>query len=307
MRHASSAASGRATSTSGAPTRGRARPSCASGCSTSPPAARSTSRRSAGRRVIALLDAGVVTDEGDLFALSRRRRRRRCRCSRALRRRPSSPTRRACRPRHRGRRVLSAIGSKLVENLENAKQPAAVAGAGGAVDPPCRPDGRAGAGAALRLDGPHPRPRPRGARRASRASARRSPRPCPSGSRSTGTPTIVDKWREAGVRMADERDASVPRDARGAVDRRDRLARRLQPRRGQGGDPAARRQGVGQRVEEDGLRGRRRLAGQQGTTRPSSWASPSSTSRVSATCWSTDPDGLAASPGADSSPGPSRR
>ena len=33
--------------------------------------------------------------------------------------------------------------------------------------------------------------------------------------RSTGTATIVDKWRAAGVRMADERDESIPRTLEG--------------------------------------------------------------------------------------------
>ena len=68
LRHAARARRRRATSTSAAPTPARARRSCASGCSTSPAAARSTSRRSATRRAVALLDAGVVADEGDLFA-----------------------------------------------------------------------------------------------------------------------------------------------------------------------------------------------------------------------------------------------
>ena len=47
-----------------------ARRSCGSGCFTSPAAARSTSRRSGYEAAIALLQAGVITDEGDLFALT---------------------------------------------------------------------------------------------------------------------------------------------------------------------------------------------------------------------------------------------
>ena len=71
---------------------------------------------------------------------------------------------------------------------------------------------------------------------------------------------IVEKWRDAGVRMADERDASIARDAGGVVDRRHRIAHRVLPRRGQGGDPRPRREGRRLGVEEDGLRRRRRRA-----------------------------------------------
>ena len=50
----------------------RARPSCASGSSPSPRAGRSTSRRLGWEGAVALLESGVVTDEGDLFARSGR-------------------------------------------------------------------------------------------------------------------------------------------------------------------------------------------------------------------------------------------
>ena len=55
--------------------------------------------------------------------------------------------------------------------------------------------------------------------------------------------SVVDRWAAAGVRMADERDASVPRTLEGLDRRRHRLARGLQPRRGPRGDPRPRRQG----------------------------------------------------------------
>ena len=60
----------RARSTGAAPTRWRAPPSSASGCSTSPRAARSTSRRSATRRWWRCCNDGLVHDEGDLFYLT---------------------------------------------------------------------------------------------------------------------------------------------------------------------------------------------------------------------------------------------
>ena len=62
---------------------------------------------------------------------------------------------------------------------------------------------------------------------------------------------IVDKWRAAGVRMADERDASIERTLEGLSDRGHRIAGRVLPRRGQGGDPRPRRQGRRVGVEED--------------------------------------------------------
>ncbi len=71
---------------------------------------------------------------------------------------------------------------------------------------------------------------------------------------------IVDKWRAAGVRMADERDDERAAHPGRADHRGHRLADGLFPRRRQGGDRGARRQGGGLGVEEDRLRRRRRLA-----------------------------------------------
>ena len=63
----------RATRTSAAPTPLAARRSCASGCSTSPAGAPSTSRRSARRRAVALLEAGVDRRRGRPVRPRRRR------------------------------------------------------------------------------------------------------------------------------------------------------------------------------------------------------------------------------------------
>ena len=68
---------------------------------------------------------------------------------------------------------------------------------------------------------------------------------------------VVRKWAAAGVRMADERDESIPKTLAGLHRRGHRDAGRLQPRRRQGGDPDPGRQGLGLGVEEDQLRGGR--------------------------------------------------
>lgn len=73
---------------------------------------------------------------------------------------------------------------------------------------------------------------------------------------------IVDKWRAAGVRMVDERDECATHAGR-ADHRGHRLADRFLPRRRQGGDRGPRRQGRRLGVEEDQLCRRRRLAGIQ--------------------------------------------
>ena len=71
---------------------------------------------------------------------------------------------------------------------------------------------------------------------------------------------IVDKWRAAGVRMADERDASIERTLEGLSIVVTGSLTGLLPRRREGGDRRARRQGRRFGVEEDGLRGGRRFA-----------------------------------------------
>ncbi len=81
----------------------------------------------------ALLDAGVVTDEGDLFALGRRR----ARAGAAVQPQGRWPDRQRAAAARQPRR---------------GQAPAAVAGAGRAVDPPRRPDRGPGARARVRLD-----------------------------------------------------------------------------------------------------------------------------------------------------------
>ena len=150
-------------------------------------------------------------------------------------------------------------------NLDAATRPAAVAGAGGAVDPARRADRGPRAGHRVRLDA-----RRSATRDAERLAGRRRGGPDDRRGgrgvvrRSTGTRAIVDKWAAAGVRMADERDESVPRTLEGLTRRGHRVAGRLQPRRGQGGDPGPRRQGRRLGVEEDRLRRGRRRPGLQG-------------------------------------------
>ena len=83
---------------------------------------------------------------------------------------------------------------------------------------------------------------------------------------------IVRKWADAGVRMADEVDESVRAHARGQDRRRHRLARGLLPRRDEGGHHQPRRQGVRVGVEEDRLRRHRRQRRAPRRPRPRSWA-----------------------------------
>ncbi len=70
---------------------------------------------------------------------------------------------------------------------------------------------------------------------------------------------IVDKWRAAGVRMADERDTSIERTLEGLSIVVTGSLDRVLPRRREGGHRRARRQGGQLGVEEDGLRGGRRF------------------------------------------------
>ena len=142
------------------------------------------------------LQAGVITDEGDLFALTED----------DLLRTELFTT--------KGGEV-SANGKRLLANLGRAKVAAAVAGAGRAVDPPRRADRGARAGHRVR----QPRRDHRGVRGAVGRRRRRRVRPSPRRSIEWFTVdwhrAIVDKWRAAGVRMADERDASIERTLEG--------------------------------------------------------------------------------------------
>ncbi len=72
---------------------------------------------------------------------------------------------------------------------------------------------------------------------------------------------IVDKWRAAGVRMADERDSSVERTLEGLSIVVTGSLDRVLPRRRQGGDRRARRKGGQLGVEEDRICGGGRFTG----------------------------------------------
>ena len=112
----------------------------------------------------ALLDADVLTDEGDVFDLDRAKLLKTDLFTRAPRKGEEGPQ-------------LSANGEGLLANLGERQRVPAVAGAGRPLDPPRRADRGPSAGHRVRLDGADPgglrgasSPRPR-------ASGRRSPRP----------------------------------------------------------------------------------------------------------------------------------
>ena len=211
----------RATSTSAAPTPGPARRSCASGCSTWPAGTRSTSRASATRRRVALLESEVIEDEGDLFALD-------AETARHVRR-SSSRARMAALV---GRTRRQAAGRTWSEVKNRPLWRVLV----GAVDPARRA-----------------RPRPR---RWRRTSARSTPIAAASTEELADVegvgPTIaealkewfavdwhrdiVEKWRAAGVRLEEEQRRHRPEAAGRAHRGGDRHARRLLPRRRDRGD-----------------------------------------------------------------------
>ena len=88
--------------------------------------------------VAALLDCGLVADEGDVFALTADK----------LETCPFFMVKQG---------TLSANATRLLANLDRGQDQAAVAHPGRAVHPPRRPDGGAGAGQRVRLAGPHRR------------------------------------------------------------------------------------------------------------------------------------------------------
>ena len=184
---------------------------------------------------VALLESGVVADEGDLFALD----------AATLRTVP------VLHPGGQGRRGRSAADGQRRGPAGPAGEgqgPAAVAGAGRAVDPARRSHGRAGAGPRVRrADDPGRAIVPVGA--IDRSS---------SWPRTEGVGPIiaeavvewfavdwhrdvVEKWRAAGVRMADEVVETGPAAA-GRAHRGDhRVPARVHPRqRGRGGHVAGR-------------------------------------------------------------------
>ncbi len=201
----------------------------------------------------ALLGAGVITDEGDVFDLDRDKLLKTELFTRAPKKGEDGPQ-------------LSANGGGLLANLGEQPIGAVVAGAGGAVDPSRRTDSGSGTGDRVRLDGRDPWSVRGGARGRGgcRADDRRvgdrvvHRRLAPRDRRQVG-----GRRRQHG-RRARRVDAPHPR---GPHRRGHGLAGRLLPRLRQGGDPVPRRQGRGLGLEEHRLRrgGRqRRLQGRQG-------------------------------------------
>ena len=201
-------------------------PNCGSGCSTWPGGARSTSRGWATRRRSRCWQRGADQDEGDIFVLDEER----------LSARPVL--------HHEGRGAVRERRASCCPTCRPARTPAAVAGAGRPVHPARRADRRPGAGPAVRVDGPRSGRAPRRSSPPPTGSARPSPTRCTSGSPSTGTAKIVDKWAAAGVRMADEARATPRPDPRpGVTVVVTGSLRDLHPRRGEGRHPGAGRQG----------------------------------------------------------------
>ena len=200
-----------------------------------------------------LLRAGVIEDEGDVFDLDRDKLLSTDLFTRAAKKGEEGP-------------------ADLGERRKAPRQPRevqgrpAVAGGRRALDPPRGTDRRASPGHRVRLDGGDPR-RVGGRHLGCRAGG--------ADDRRVG-PRLV---RRARVRLAQPHRREVGRGRRthggrarhldaadpGGHDHRgDRFAGRLQPRRRQGGDRLARRQGLLERVQEDRLRGGWRQSGLQG-------------------------------------------
>ncbi len=91
----------------------------------------------------ALLDAGVLADEGDVFDLDRDKLLRTDLFTRAPKRGEEGPQ-------------LSANGAGLLANLGERRTGPALACAGGALHPPRRADGRPRPGHRVRVDGQDP-------------------------------------------------------------------------------------------------------------------------------------------------------
>ena len=205
----------------------------------------------------ALLTAGVIANEGDVFDLTEDQLKRADLFTRAPKKgEGDSP-------------VLSANGQRLLDNLARRQGPAPLAGAGRAVDPARRADRGAGAGDRVRLDATHRGRVPGGPRRRGG---------CGPDDRGVGPPVV--RRARAGLAPRDRGQVARRRRDHGGRARRvhrahprgpdprgHRVAGRLLARRRQGGDPRPRRQGLLVGVEEDRLRRRRRqprLQGRQG-------------------------------------------
>ena len=200
--------------------------------------------------VAALLDCGLVADEGDVFALTADK----------LETCPFFMVKQG---------TLSANATRLLANLTEAQDQAAVAHPGGAVHPPRRADGGARAGERVRLAGPH--------RRGQRGRPGRGGR---GRADDRGVAARVvrcrlapgDRGEVAGRRRAARGPGLGPEPRRGPaagrrVRRHHRHAGRDEPGRGGRGGAAGRRQGDLLGVQEDRLRGggrERRLQVRQG-------------------------------------------
>ena len=204
---------------------------------------------------VALLDAGVIADEGDLFDLDEP----------ALLQAPLFT--RAPKKGEGDAPVLSANGQRLLANLDQAKDVPLWRVLVGAVDPARRADRGAGAGDRVRLDGRDPGGGPERSWPAPRASARRSPRRCGVVRRRLARRDRRQVGASRCRRWPTSATSPVPRTLEGLTIVVTGSLERLHPRLGQGGDHRPRRQGVRLGVEEDRLRrGRRerRLQGRQG-------------------------------------------
>ena len=191
---------------------------------------------------VALLDAKVIDNEGDLFALTEDKMLQAPLFTRAPKKGEEGPQ-------------LSANGERLLANLGRAKQV---------------PLWRVLVALSIRHVGPTAA-RALAQEFGSMAAIREASREALAAAEGVG-PTIadaviewfevdwhveiVDKWERDEVSLEDERDESVVAHPRGADRRRHGLARRLQPRLGPGGDPGPWRQGGRLGLQEDGLRRR---------------------------------------------------
>ena len=216
----------------------------------------------------ALLQAGVITDEGDVFGLDEADLLKTELFTRAAKKSEGALRDGAGAPLSEPRGAVRQRPTAARLPRPGEDRPA-VAGDRGVVDQARRTHRGPGAGHPLRLDAGRPR-RLGGA--AGRHRGRRAD------DRGIGAGLV----RRRGCRLAQRHRRQVgsgrrhhggrarrvhPAHPRGADDRRDRVPRQLQPRLGQGGDRDPRRQGVRLGVEEDRFRrGRRqrRLQGRQG-------------------------------------------
>ena len=179
---------------------------------------------------VALLEAKVIDNEGDLFALDRGQDA------------PGAPV-------HAGSQEGRGGAAALRQRRAAARQPrqgqagAPLAGPGRALHPARRSYRRSGAGAGVRLDGGDPRADAKPSWPLPRVSGRPSRTRSSSGSRSTGTSRSSRSGTRDGVSWRTSATSPSPRTLEGLTRGRHRVARRLQPRLRQGGDPGPRRQG----------------------------------------------------------------